>query len=211
MAPEALRRRMAHGNVYAAEKVDAALGNYFRVGNLTALRELALLWIADQVDEALQGYRAAHGIDGHLGGPRAGRGRAHRRARGRDADPPGRPDRRPVGRRRPARGARRPLRRPDRREPGRPGRAAQLVETLGGTYHQVVGDDVADALLEFARAENATQLVLGASRRSRLAALFTGPGIGATTIRESGDIDVHIVTHAQVGTGRGAAPARAAA
>ncbi len=64
MTPEALRRRMAHGNVYAAEKVDAALGNYFRVGNLTALRELALLWIADKVDEELQQYRAEHDIRG---------------------------------------------------------------------------------------------------------------------------------------------------
>jgi len=63
MAPEALRRRLAHGNVYAADKVDAALGNYFRVGNLTALRELALLWVADKVDEALQTYRSTHDID----------------------------------------------------------------------------------------------------------------------------------------------------
>jgi len=62
MTPEALRRRMAHGNIYAAEKVDAALGNYFRVGNLTALRELALLWLADKVDEGLQRYRAEHHI-----------------------------------------------------------------------------------------------------------------------------------------------------
>jgi len=37
---------MAHGNIYGADKVDAALANYFRVGNLTALRELALLWLA---------------------------------------------------------------------------------------------------------------------------------------------------------------------
>ncbi|MEV4898849.1 histidine kinase, partial [Nonomuraea sp. NPDC055795] len=51
MSPEALRRRMAHGNIYAPEKVDAALSNYFRVGNLTALRELALLWVAGKVDE----------------------------------------------------------------------------------------------------------------------------------------------------------------
>ncbi|MGH9003092.1 MAG: histidine kinase, partial [Acidimicrobiia bacterium] len=43
MTPEALRRRMAHGNVYAPEKIDAALANYFRPGNLAALRELALL------------------------------------------------------------------------------------------------------------------------------------------------------------------------
>src|SRR5262245_46470823 len=54
MTPEALRRRMAHGNIYAAEKVDAALGNYFRIGNLGALRELALLWVADRVDESLE-------------------------------------------------------------------------------------------------------------------------------------------------------------
>ena len=63
MSPEALRRRMAHGNVYPAERVDAAMGNYFRVGNLTALRELALLWLADRVDEGLRRYKAEHDID----------------------------------------------------------------------------------------------------------------------------------------------------
>ncbi len=62
MTPEALRRRMAHGNIYTADKVDAALGNYFRPGNLTALRELALLWLADSVDEGMQRYREQHGI-----------------------------------------------------------------------------------------------------------------------------------------------------
>ncbi len=63
MSPEALRRRLAHGNVYQPEKIDAALGNYFRVGNLTALRELALLWLADRVDEGLARYRREHGIE----------------------------------------------------------------------------------------------------------------------------------------------------
>lgn len=62
ITPEALRRRLSHGNVYSAEKVDAALGNYFRRGNLTALRELALLWVADQVDAALAKYRAENKI-----------------------------------------------------------------------------------------------------------------------------------------------------
>src|SRR6202046_4840844 len=62
MTPEALRRRMAHGNIYPPEKIDAALTNYFRPGNLTALRELALLWLADKVDEGLQRYRMAHTI-----------------------------------------------------------------------------------------------------------------------------------------------------
>jgi two-component system sensor histidine kinase KdpD len=62
MTPEALRRRMAHGNIYASDMVDAALGNYFRAGNLTALRELGLLWLADKVDDQLDRYRAEHGI-----------------------------------------------------------------------------------------------------------------------------------------------------
>jgi len=79
----------------------------------------------------------------------------------------------------------------------------RLAESLGGSYHQVVGEDVPDALLAFARAENATQLVLGASRRRWLTSLLTGPGVSFRTIRESGDIDVHIVTHAHMGRGRG--------
>src|ERR1700752_89710 len=62
ITPEALRRRLSHGNVYAAERIDAALSNYFRPGNLTALRELALLWLADQVDAALEKYRKDHEI-----------------------------------------------------------------------------------------------------------------------------------------------------
>jgi two-component system, OmpR family, sensor histidine kinase KdpD len=62
MSPEALRRRMAHGNIYPPERVDTALANYFRPGNLAALRELALLWVADRVEENLQTYMEAHGI-----------------------------------------------------------------------------------------------------------------------------------------------------
>ena len=62
MSPDALRRRMAHGNIYKADKVDASLTSYFRVGNLTALRELALLWLADRVDDQLDDYRRAHQI-----------------------------------------------------------------------------------------------------------------------------------------------------
>ena len=62
MTPEALRRRMVHGNVYPPNRIEAALTHYFRPGNLTALRELALLWVADRVEEGLQRYRAEHGI-----------------------------------------------------------------------------------------------------------------------------------------------------
>lgn len=63
MSPQSLRRRMAHGNIYAPDKVDAALSQYFREGNLTALRELALLWLADRVEEGLERYRTQHDID----------------------------------------------------------------------------------------------------------------------------------------------------
>ena len=64
MTPEALRRRLAHGNVYPAERIDASLANYFRPGNLAALREIALLWVADRVEENLQQYLEDHGIEG---------------------------------------------------------------------------------------------------------------------------------------------------
>ena len=94
LAPQALRDRLASGLVYPAERIDAALSNYFRLGNLTALRELALLWLADEVDTALKAYRAEHGITRQVGGARARRRRPHRRPRGRDAAPPRRAHRR---------------------------------------------------------------------------------------------------------------------
>jgi two-component system sensor histidine kinase KdpD len=203
MTPEALRRRMAHGNIYPAEKIDAALTHYFRAGNLAALRELALLWLADKVDEGLQRYRAAHDIQGTwearervvvalTGGPE-GDTLIRRAARIAARSTGG--DLLAVH-----------ITRSDGLTGSNPATLAEqrrLVESLGGTYHQVVGDNVPEALLTFARAENATQLVLGVSRRNWLSALLTGPGVSNRTIRGSGDIDVHMVTHAQMGRGRG--------
>ncbi|GAA1567124.1 sensor histidine kinase KdpD [Kribbella sancticallisti] len=202
MTPEALRRRMAHGNVYAADKIDAALGNYFRIGNLSALRELALLWLADRVDAGLQQYRAQHDIDSTwearervvvalTGGPEGEvliRRAARIAARSAGGDLLAVHVTRSDG----LTGA----------DPARLGEQRRLVESLGGSYHQVVGENIPEALLSFARAENATQLVLGGSRRSRFSALLTGPGIGASSIRDSGDIDVHLVTHSEIGRGR---------
>jgi two-component system, OmpR family, sensor histidine kinase KdpD len=202
MTAEALRRRMAHGNIYPPEKIDAALTNYFRPGNLTALRELALLWLADKVDEGLQRYRADHNISttwearervvvALTGGPEGDtliRRAARVAARSAGGDLLAVHVTKSDG----LTGA----------SPANLTRQRQLVESLGGTYHQVVGDEIAQALLTFARAENATQLVLGASRRGWLLALLTGPGIGARTIRGSGAIDVHIVTHPHAGTRR---------
>jgi len=203
MTPEALRRRMAHGNIYPPEKIDAALTNYFRSGNLAALRELALLWLADKVDEGLQRYRVEHKIQGAwearervvvalTGGPE-GKTLIRRAARIAARSSGGDLLAVHVTKSDGLTGA----------DPAALAAQRRLVESVGGTYHQVVGDDISEALLTFARAENATQLVLGASRRSWLTAMLTGPGISARTIRGSGDIDVHIVTHGQMGRGRG--------
>ncbi|MGW3112322.1 ATP-binding protein [Streptomyces sp. NPDC001091] len=208
MSPQALRRRMAHGNVYQPDKVDAALSNYFRPGNLTALRELALLWVADRVDEHLTAYRSEHRVSriwgsrerivvGLTGGPE-GRTLIRRAARLAEKGAGGEVLAVYIAR-------------SDGLTAASPKELAlqrTLVEDLGGTFHHVVGDDIPAALLAFARGVNATQIVLGSSRRKAWQYVF-GPGVGATVARESGpDLDVHIVTHEEVAKGRGLPVAR---
>ena len=203
MTPEALRRRMAHGNIYPSEKVDAALGDYFRPGNLTALRELALLWLADQVEEGLRRYREQHGITSTWktrervvvalsGGPegdvlirRAARIAARSGAAGVELIAVH------VSRSDGVTGS------------GPAGLHSQrlLMESLGGTYHSLIDEDVPRAVLDFARSVEATQIVLGASRRQPFAVALTGPGTGQTVTRLAGPIDVHIVGHDYAGRG----------
>ncbi|MEU6167557.1 sensor histidine kinase KdpD [Streptomyces tanashiensis] len=210
MSPQALRRRMAHGNIYTSDKVDAALSNYFRPGNLTALRELALLWTADRVDEYLQQYRGEHNIRstwqarerivvGLTGGPE---GRTLIRRATRLAEKGAGGEVLAVY-----------IARSDGLTAASPKELAvqrTLVEDLGGTFHHVIGDDIPSALLEFARGVNATQIVLGSSRRRTWQYMF-GPGVGQTVARDSGpDLDVHIVTHGEVAKGRGLPVARGA-
>jgi two-component system sensor histidine kinase KdpD len=204
ITPEALRRRLAHGNVYAADKVDAALANYFRIGNLIALRELALLWVADEVDVALQRHRAEQRISetwetrervvvALTGGPES---ETVLRRAARIAKRAGQADLLAVHVLRGDGLAGAPV--------GATSALRRLADDVGATFHTVVGDGgatgVTDALLDFARGVNATQLVLGTSRRSRLARLFD-PGIGARVVQDSGSIDVHMVTHAAASGG----------
>ena len=80
------------------------------------------------------------------------------------------------------------------------GKVRELATSLGATVHTVVGDDVPAALLDFAREMNATQLVIGTSRRSRWARIFD-EGIGAAVVQQSGKIDVHMVTHGEAKRG----------
>ncbi len=210
MSPQALRRRMAHGNIYRPDKVDAALSNYFRPGNLTALRELALLWVADRVDEYLKQYRSEHRVSkiwgsrerivvGLTGGPE-GRTLIRRAARLAEKGAGGEVMAVYIAR-------------SDGLTSASPKELAvqrTLVEDLGGTFHHVVGDDIPAALLDFARGVNATQIVLGSSRRRSWQYVF-GPGVGVTVARDSGpDLDVHIVTHEEAAKGRGLPVARGA-
>ncbi|MFF3655336.1 DUF4118 domain-containing protein [Streptomyces olivochromogenes] len=210
MSPPALRRRMAHGNIYKSDKVDAALSNYFRPGNLTALRELALLWVADRVDEYLTEYRSEHRVSkiwgsrerivvGLTGGPE-GRTLIRRAARLAEKGAGGEVMAVYIAR-------------SDGLTSASPKELAvqrTLVEDLGGTFHHVIGEDIPTALLDFARGVNATQIVLGVSRRKGWQYVF-GPGVGATVARESGpDLDVHLITHGEAGKGRGLPVARSA-
>ncbi|MGB3708713.1 ATP-binding protein [Gordonia sp. (in: high G+C Gram-positive bacteria)] len=191
--PKALRQRLAAGKVYHTERIEGALTNFFRQGNLTALRELALLWLADQVDDKLAQYRAENAITDTwearervvvavTGGPESTAliRRARRIASRSSAElivahvvrGDGLADRGAAD----------------------VGALRAMAEGIGAGFYSVVGDDVPVTLLDFARAMNATQLVLGTSRRSRWRRLFD-EGVGAAVVRDSGRIDVHMVTH----------------
>ena len=208
MSPEALRRRMAHGNIYKAEKVDAALANYFRVGNLSALRELALLWLADRVEEGLGRYRADHGIDSTwptrervvvaLSGGPEGETLLRRGARIASRGAGGELIALHVARSDGLSGPPLPTLATLRR----------LADELGGSWHTVTGEDPAEAILDVARGVNASQVVIGSTRRPRWRTLAV-PSTTEEVITHSGDIDVHVVTHS-FAAGRGWRVPRAA-
>lgn len=194
ISPELLRQRLADGNIYPRDRVDAALASEFRLGSLFALREVALIWLADRVDEGLTKYRASEGITanwparervvvGLTGGPEGDvlirrASRILSRVNGGDLlavhvrPSDGRPE----------------------ESPGTLEAQRQLVTGLGGSYHTVSGDDAAETLLEYARNVNATQIVVGVSR-GRLTSRLLGSGVGSKVVRGSGDIDVHMVSH----------------
>ncbi|HXY66643.1 MAG TPA: DUF4118 domain-containing protein [Mycobacterium sp.] len=195
LSPEALRRRMVAGDIYPPDRIDAALSHYFRPGNLAGLRELALLWLAGRVDEGLRRYRIEHGINagwearerivvGVSGGPES-EGLIRRAARLASRTPGtdlmaayvARSDGRPGA------------------DPARLATLRSLVEGLGGSWHQVVGADVSSALAQFARHENATQLVIGVSRPSAGWRVLTGREVVSRRLpRLDATLDVHLVT-----------------
>jgi two-component system sensor histidine kinase KdpD len=192
MTPQALQRRVAHGNVFPPERMDAALARTFREDTLARLRELSLVWMADRVEEEL---RAA---------PSAARDLQPVEARERIlVGVRGRPEDDPVVRR----AARMAARRggeliavhviPDSGDDDAPHLEAirELIEQVGGRFEEIVGSSVSDAIVDLARAEGVTQVVLGASERSRWQE-FLGGSVVLDVIRGSGPIDVHVISHA---------------
>jgi len=200
LAPETVRARLARGDIYPADRVDSALSNFFRAGNLGALRELALLWIADQVEEGIKEYRERHGVSepwetrervivalsGSERGERLVR-RAARVAQRRGSELIGVHVRPQDGLAGPA------LERLQAQK--------ELLASLGGGYREVVGTEVGPALVEVARSLNANQIVLGATVRSRLGELLHGSVISTVIHLTGASIDVHVISHEEDGAG----------
>lgn len=193
LTQEGIQERLVAGKIYPAEDIDAALANYFRPGNLSALRELALSWTADRVDEALTEYRLTHGIEQTwetreriiVGLPAAEGADAVVRRAARTA----------LRSRAELLGVFvRPANGPSDREAQHLAEQRALLESLGGAYHEVVGENVAEALLAFAKAENATQIVLGAPRHSP-PWHWLGPSVIRGILKGSGTIEVHIISY----------------
>ncbi|MGH9020356.1 MAG: DUF4118 domain-containing protein, partial [Acidimicrobiales bacterium] len=180
---------MAHGNIYTADKIDASLSNYFRMGNLSALRELALQWLADRVEDALQRYQDDHSIAATW----ETRERLIVGVTGTETDE--------ALLRRAARMASRTgaelfavhVRSGDaiRRTGDDTALARELVREFEGRFEEVVDDDVATALVSFARHERGTQIVIGASRPHR--AWRPPSGVVEKVLRHARDLDVHVI------------------
>jgi two-component system sensor histidine kinase KdpD len=197
-SPEQLRRRMVHGNIYPQQKVAQALANFFRVDNLTALRELALRFLADETDEDLLGH-----LRESCGQSRpTGIWETCERLMVAVTGAPGTD----VLLRRAARMAAR-LKGPldvvhvtatDATAAGEGKEIValrKLADDIGARWHDLKDDDPARAIDEFARRKQITQIVIGSSRRSRWQQI-TGGGSNVTRVlREAGPlgIDVHVI------------------
>ncbi len=191
-SPEQLRRRMLHGNIYPKDKVPAALSGFFRQENLTALRELALRFVADETEEELLAFLRSHAVPtiwetterimvAVTGAPGIGaviRRAARIAARAKadlfavhvsDED-----------------ASSHHLHALDE--------ARRVAEDVGAHWQRLEATDPAQGIVAFAREHQVTQIVLGSSRRSRLQELTRG-SVVSRVLRFAADqgIDVHVI------------------
>ena len=192
LTPEALLNRMRRGDVYSKEKVEQSLKNFFRRGNLIALRELALRQVAEQVDRSLESYMEAQDIRQNWGvreriavcvsGSPSGQyliARAARMGRRMDAELYIVHVEREIG----------------PREENPKGLEANLRfgENLGAQVVRLKGRSVADTIADFVRNKHITQVIFGrASIRDWRKYLYLS--VVHRFLRESPAVDTHIVT-----------------
>lgn len=192
LTPEALQNRMKRGDVYSTDKVERSLKNFFRRGNLIALRELALRQVAEQVDRSLESYMEAQDI-------RKNWGVRERMAVCISANP--------AGQYLIARGARMARRMdaelyvvhvdrefgPKESHHNALGANLRFAESLGAKVIRLKGKSVADAVADFVRSKHITQVIFGrAPMRDWRKYLYLSAV--HRFLRESPAVDVHIVT-----------------
>ncbi|HUB69308.1 MAG TPA: universal stress protein [Acidimicrobiales bacterium] len=200
-SPEQLRRRMLHGNIYPPEKVPYALTHFFQTDNLIALRELALRFLADETEEELLEHLRRHS-EKRLWETSERILVAITGAPGTD-----------VLLRRAARIASRlkgdlnvvHVTVADAKASDKTaefGSLKVLAKDLGANWQELVDADPAQAITEFAKEHQVTQIVLGSSQRGGLRELVGG-GIVRRIIRKAGDlgIDVHVIARRQLPPG----------
>src|ERR1700692_9559 len=192
LTPEALHNRMKRGDVYSTEKVERSLKNFFRRGNLIALRELALRQVAEQVDRSLETYMEDEDIRKNWGvrermaicisGNPAGQyliARGARMARRMDAELYVVHVDREIG--------------PKESNPAALTANLRFAESLGAKVIRLKGRSVADSVAEFVRSKHITQVIFGRApvhdwrKYLYLSAVHR-------FLRESPAVDVHIVT-----------------
>ena len=194
MTPEALLRRFAHGNIYPSGKVDPVASSYFKPEVLAGLRELSLYWLADRVDEYLKARLSPEDVPRHwetrerivvamTGAPSTEEliRRGARMASRTKGELIGVHVHRVDG-----------LRVDYEDCPATFHK--ELLSALGGTYHEITGEDIGKALVAFGQSHRATRIVIGASRRSRLFELLHG-SIISTVVHGAGPIDVHVISN----------------
>jgi len=194
LPPEELIRRLEEGKVYGPETAERATRQFFRPGNLIALREMALRRTAERVDREMRAYMTAHGIRGPWPagervmvcvGPspmwerliRMGR----RIAAYFDADWVAVHVETPADRNLTS------------AQRDRIRQAMQLAEAIGGSAVTLSGSDVAAEIIHYARTHNITRLIIGKPLRPRWADFFRGDLVDRI-IRESMGIDVHVIS-----------------
>lgn len=193
LSPDDLRKRLAEGKVYTPERIETAANNFFRVGNLTALREMALRLTAERVDHQLQDYMAIKQIAGPWKsgerlmvavGPSPFSGKLIRWTRRmaynleatwfavyvETAQTLSTEAREQLA------------------------RNLALARSLGAEVLSVTGSDIAESLLRLAHQRNITQVVMGKPQHSRLQTILRGGSLVDRVIRASGEIDVYVVT-----------------